>query len=155
MRSLSAAALVSAHMQETGEVWLVLLTISHPSIATPLRFANNTQSVMSRGELFVAFPFEVELPSSEQDTIGEARLRIDNVDRMIVDTIRTILSPPDLKFEIVLASQPDVVEVFYDGLVLRNTTYDALIVSGGMKFEDIMSEPVSLQMTPSRFPSMS
>lgn len=151
MRALSPLALESAFAAQTEEVWLILLTIQHATLANPLRFVNDYQSLVSRGNVFLAFPFEVEFPEQDPDSPGEARLTIDNVDRQIVNTIRAISSPPDITLEVVLASQPDTVEAEFSGLILRNVTYDALKVSGVMRFEDIMTEPVSLQMTPSRF----
>lgn len=154
MRTLSPAALESAFSQETDEVWLVLLTITHPSLAAPIRFVNDFQSLVSRGNVFLAFPFEVEFPEQDADSPGEARLTIDNIDRSIVNTIRAISSPPDITMEVVLASQPDTVEAVFSGLTLRNVNYDALKVSGVLRFEDIMTEPVSVQMTPARFPAM-
>ncbi|CAB5220427.1 Domain of unknown function DUF1833 [uncultured Caudovirales phage] len=154
MRSLSSRALSSAFAAQTDEVWLVLLTITHATLSTPLRFVNDYQSLTSRGNVYLAFPFEVEFPEQDPDSAGEARLTIDNIDRQIVNTIRAISSPPEVKLEIILASQPDTVEAEFSGLVLRNVAYDALKVSGTLRFEDIMTEPVSLQMTPARFPGM-
>lgn len=154
MRTLSQRALESAFAAQTDEVWLMLVTIEHPSIAEPLRFVNNYESVTSRGEVYVAFPFEVELPGEDAENPGEARLRIDNVDRQIVDTIRTITSPPSVTFEVVLASQPNTVEASFSGLTLRQVEYDALVVTGTLRFEDIVTEPLSVQMTPARFPGM-
>jgi hypothetical protein len=138
----------------TDEVWLLLVTIQHPTLATPLRFVNNLQSVTSRGNLFVAFPFEIELPGQDPESMGEARIKLDNIDRSIVSTLRGMTEPPTVTFEIILASQPDTVEASFEGLTLRNSTHDALTVSGILRFEDIVSEPVSVQMTPGRFPAM-
>lgn len=154
MRALSQRALDSAFSQETDEVWLMLLTVAHPALPESLRFVNNYESVVSRGNLFIAFPFEVELPEQDADSAGEARLKIDNIDRQIVDVVRTITSPPSITFEVVLASQPDTVEAIFEGLTLRNVDYDALSVKGTLKFEDIVTEPISVGMTPQRFPGM-
>jgi hypothetical protein len=155
VRTLSPAALASAFAESTGEVWLLLCTIEHPDIeGDALRFVNNMESVTSRGELYIAFPFTVELPGEDAENLGEARLRIDNIDRMIVEVIRTISSPPTVTLEVVLASSPDAVEASFEGMTLRAVSYDAQAVSGVLKFEDIAGEPMSLQMTPQRFPGM-
>lgn len=140
MRTLSTNALSSAFAQQTDEVWLVLLTIDHPSLTTPLRFVNNMESVTSRGDLFIAFPFEIEFPEQDPDSAGEARITIDNIDRQIVTTIREITSPPSVTLEVVLASTPSTVEASFTGMVLRDVKYDAVKVSGTLRFEDIMSE---------------
>lgn len=154
MRALSPAALQSAFAQETEEVWLVLLTMTHASLPDSLRFVSNFASVTSRGQVYIAFPFEIEFPDQDADNSGEARVTIDNVDRQIVQTIRDISSPPEVTLEVVMASSPDVVEAQFTGMVLRNVEYDAARVRGTLRFEDIMTEPVSVQMTPARFPGL-
>lgn len=154
MRTLSTEALRSAHAENTDEVWLVLLTITHADLDEPLRFVNNMESVTSRGRVYVAFPFEIVLPTEDPEEIGEAQLTIDNIDRRIVTTVRDLSSPPRVTLEIVLASSPGTVEASFSGLVLRDVDYDATRVTGTLRYEDIMTEPVSVEMTPSRFPAM-
>lgn len=154
MRTLSSRALDSAFSAQTDDVWLTLLTIEHESLSEPLRFVNNFASLTSRGNVYVAFPFELEFPEQDAESPGEARITIDNIDRQIVNTIRGISSPPDLTLEVVLAATPDTVEASFSGMTLRNVQYDALKVSGTLRFEDIVTEPVSVQMTPARFPGM-
>ena len=154
MRTLSNRALASAFSQQTDDVWLVLLTITHPSLTTPLRFVNNYESVTSGGDLYIAFPFEIEFPGQDPDSAGEARITIDNIDRQIVTTIRSISSPPEVTLEVILAATPNTIEASFSGMVLRDVTYDVQKVTGTLRFEDIMSEPLSVQMTPQRFPGM-
>lgn len=152
-RTLSAAALASMHAQETGEVWLVLLTITNPGITT-IRVVNNTENIVSRGNTFIGFPFEIELPGQDPDSPSSARLRIDNVDKQIVEAVRSISTPPLVTIEVVLASQPDTVEIAYSNLTMRSVEYDVDSVRGELTFESIFSEPVTLTMTPNRFPGL-
>lgn len=153
-RTLSNAALASMNAQASSDVWLVLLTLSHATLATPIRLANNNEDVVSRGNTFIAFPFEVELPGEDPDQPPKAMLRIDNVDRRVVQTIRSIVAPPTVTLEVILASAPDNVEVSFTNMTLRNAQYDASTVSGELTFDAIYTEPVSLTMTPNRFPGM-
>lgn len=132
----------------------MLLTISHSSLATPLRFVNNNENIVSRGNTYTAFPFEIDLPNDDPDQPPKAQLRIDNVDRSIVQTIRTITSPPTVTIEVILASAPNTVEVSFTNLTLRNVSYDESEVTGELVFDAIYTEPVSVTMTPSRFPGM-
>ena len=53
-----------------------------------------------------------------------------------------------------LASSPNTVEVGYYGMTMRAATFDSLYVSSELTFEQIFTEPVSLAMTPERFPGM-
>ena len=152
-RSLSAPAIASQNAQQTNEVWLVLLTITHPDITT-LRFVNNTDNVVSNSQTFTAFPFEVVLPTQDADNIPRASLRIDNVDRSIVAALRTLTSPPTVQFDVILASSPNTIEATFPGMKLMSATYTAATVEGELGPELLYTEPVSLSMTPSRFPGM-
>jgi len=46
------------------------------------------------------------------------------------------------------------VEVSFTNMTLRNAQYDTSTVSGELTFDSIYTEPVTLTMTPSRFPGM-
>lgn len=138
----------------TGEVWMPLLTITHPSLQQPLYLANNNENIVSRGATFLGCPFQVNLPKEDGDQPGTATVSIDNVDRRIVDAVRTlpIGQPLSINIEIILASSPDYVEVTFPSLVMRNVTYDAEKVTGTLSWEDILTEPAALTITPARFP---
>jgi hypothetical protein len=153
-RALSSRAIASGNAQQTSEVWLVLLTISHPDLLEPVRVVNNNENITSRGNEFIAFPFEIDLPGEDPDMPSKARLRIDNLDRRIVNIIRSITSPPSISLEVILASYPDVVEIGFEGLVMREVEYDAQAVTGDLVYESIFTEPITSTMTPSRFPGL-
>lgn len=152
--NISQRALGASFAQETGEVFLILLQIDHASLSQPIRVVNNNENLTSAGALYVAFPFEIELPGEDGDRPANARLRIDNVDRTIVNTLRAINSPPTVTVRVVLAATPDTIELEMAGLTLRNATYDAATVTGDLAFEQIMVEPVATMMTPAKFPGL-
>jgi hypothetical protein len=157
-RSFSALAIASQNADHTDEVWLMLMRIKHVDI-TPdglLRCVNDVADLTggSDNELYTAFPFQVALPGEEMDQPAVARIRIDNVDRRIIEAVRALPSKALVDFEIVLASQPTTVEIGLNNLTLRAIDFDKMEVTGTVTFEEIFSEPVSLDMTPSRFPGM-
>lgn len=154
MRTLSPVAIDAANRPQTGEIFLVLLTIRHPTLNDDIRVVNNNEDIVSNGRAYIAYPFEIELPGEDAEQPPMARLRIDNVDRLLVATIREILTPPTAKIQVVLASQPNTVEIEFDGLTLRNVVYDASTISADLAFEQIMVEPVATMMTPSKFPGL-
>jgi len=154
MRSLSTSARASAFAQQTDQAWLVLLIVDHPDFADPLRFVNSIDPVVSNGEDFVPFPFEIEWPNDDPERAPEARLRIDNITRDIVIAVRDLQSPPTARFQVVLSDAPDVVEMDVTGYTLRNAEWDASTVTFTLKAEDLVTEPISLVMTPARFPAL-
>lgn len=140
--------------QETGEVWLVLLTITHTDLPAPLRFVNNNEDITSNGNVYTAFPFEIFLPDQDPDQPPRASLRIDNVDRQIVAALRTLTSAPTIQFDIILASAPNTIEATFPGMKLVGASYTAATIEGEIAPESLFTEPMTYTMTPSRFPGL-
>lgn len=128
----------AAFASETSEAVISLLTISHGTLETPLRFVRNGINVESRGDIYLAYPFDIDLPAQDSERPPKTTLRIDNVDRQIVETLRTIVGPPTVVLEVVLASDPDVVEVGPFQFTLRNASYDMLTVEGELAFNEVL-----------------
>ncbi len=153
-RNLSPAAIASGNDESTGEVWLVLLTISHPSISPPIRVVNNVEDIESRGNTFVGLPFQVELPGEDSDNAVLSTIRVDNVDRQIVGAIRSLSSPPTCDVEVILASSANTVEIGFYDMTMRTANYDSLYIDAQLTFESIFTEPISCDQTPARFPAL-
>ena len=154
MRTISPAATQAGHAEQTDKVWIVLLEIAAVGLTTPIRVANDNQDVIHQGWTFIGYPFEVELPPESQDRPMIARIRIDNTERLIVDQVRTIAEPHSVTLRVVLADQPDAIELEYASMRLHNVTWDPGEISGDLVYEDILSEPVCEQMPPARFPGV-
>lgn len=146
MRELSLKAMQALYAQETGEVLVSLITITHPQLASPLRLCNdykpgNTPTI-SRNMSFLYFPFDATFPLDRSDQPPQAKITADVVDRSVITALRAIpvTTPAMLKLELVLASQPDIVEVSFN-FTVRNVQYDALTVTATLGYELFLSEP--------------
>jgi hypothetical protein len=140
---------------ETSQAFLLLLTIDHTDIDPPIRVVNNTEDVTSRGDEFIAYPFELQLPDNVAEAPPRAKLVIDNVSREIAQSIRLITSAPTVLIELIRASVPNTVEVSFPLFALRDIKWDMLTVSGELVLEDLMSEPFPAdQFTPAYFPGL-
>lgn len=135
-RALSVTGYESLFEEETDEAWLILLTIDHEDFEEPIRVVANTENVVSNGNLFVAYPFELTLPTSSGETLATTKVRVSNVDRTIVQTIRSTESAPSALIQICLASDPDVIEADFEGLQMAKTEYDALTVEGEFSYQN-------------------
>ena len=140
MRSLSLATRQALMAQETGEVFLFLVALSHPSMIT-MRFVNNQVDIVSAGETYMAFPFDLTIPDDSADELPRVQLAIDNVDRRIVEAVRTIFSPATLTLKVIRAAEPDVAVAGPYVCALRNVGYNAMTVTGDLwPFEDVNNE---------------
>jgi len=154
-RDISLTARQALHAAETDEVFIVLLTIDHADLSAPIRVSSDAVDTVSRGDTFVAFPFELTLPEDSDDRPPRARLRIDNVDRRIVLAIRSIGSTPSVKIEIVRGADPDTVEAVFPDFCLRDLRYDALTVEGTLTLEAFIAEPYPARIfSPAEFPGL-
>ncbi|WP_025324508.1 DUF1833 family protein [Deferrisoma camini] len=155
MRTLSAAATRAITAQETGEAFLLLLTIDHPDLTQPIRVARNGEDVVSRGNTYTAYPFEIEIPEERGDRPPRVRLVLDNVDRQITEAIRPLTSSPTVTLEVVLASSPDTVEAGPYDFTIRNITYDAQVITAELAYEDVLNLRFPAdRFTPNLFPGL-
>ena len=130
-RSLSAAAWASITARTTGEVWLLLLTIT-PGEDAPIRMVNSSADIQSRGNTFIAFPFDLDLPTDEEGQISSARIVLDNVSRQLIDEIRNLPSPLVALVELILESAPDVVEASFPDFTLKSLSYNMITIQGDL-----------------------
>lgn len=153
---MTTQAFISAvYRQETDEAFILLLTIDHPNLATAVRVCLNSQNITSRGNEYVAYPFEIDLPSDDPEQPSRVTLTIDNVDRSIVTAIRQLEGPPTVDLEVIMASTPDTVEAGPFSFTLRNANYDILSVEGELAFEDLLNEPFPAEsFTPATHPGL-
>lgn len=136
----------------SSDLPLVLLTIAHADLVTPIRVANNKVAVTSNGEIYIGFPFEIILPDTSEDSPPRSKLRINNVSREIGQAIRSISTPPSVTIQVVRQDSLDVVEAEFVGMSLTNVSYDALTVDADLMFEDLGREPFpSMKFNPSYF----
>jgi hypothetical protein len=140
-RNVSATARQAVYEAETGEAFLILLTLEHVDLSAPIRVSSDGVDTVSNGNTFTAFPFRLCLPEDSDERPPRAKLQIDNVDRQIVLAVRSVTGPISVKMEIVLASDPDTVEASFPDFELRDVSYDALVVEGELSLESFLREP--------------
>jgi len=143
MRVLSADGLKALLSQETGEIFLSLLTIDDDSFDNPLFFVNDNTDLDYNGDTYLGYPFKVELPGEEEETSPMTKLSIDVVDQQITNIIRNLSKSPDVTLEIVRKSiDPDTLdyivasEITIGGFKIKSVTYDRLTMTAQLGYED-------------------
>ena len=139
-RELGADALASMFAPSTSKVWLHLITIDHDDMPTPLRVVDNTEDVVSRGNTYVACPFDVSFPKDDGIKLPSVRIRLGNVDQSFTEALRSVSDPPTVTMEIILTSAPDVVEAGPLRFVLKSIAADIVAIDGQLGYEEILQE---------------
>lgn len=151
---VSSSAQAQAVAQHATDPFLVLLTLTHATLATPIYVARNRQDVVSRGNTYLAYPFQISLPT-DNDGAPQAKITVANVSRRIGQALERCVYPPDCTIELVLASTPDTVERSWSGFSFTQATWDAFRVTATLEVLGYWDEPwPGVFMTPQDFPGM-
>ena len=154
-RNVSAELKAAIYAPETNEEFIVLLTLSHTDLSVPIRVNSSGAEIISRSNTFLAFPFSITLPDDVDGQPPRAKLTIDNIDRIIVQTIRTISSAPSVLVEIVRESAPDTVEASFPDFKMTGVSYNQNTVEGELTVEEFMGEPYPARVfSPADFPAL-
>lgn len=137
MRTVSAPALRAMLAQETAEVFLICLTISHPTFAAPYLLVNDYNPLVRASGTFQPYAFDASLPNEQDDQLPQPVITIDNIDNEVLKAVRTCPLPrPTLKMELVLASSPDTVEAGPFEFSVLSAPYNDATIQAAVGFED-------------------
>ena len=149
---ITSAAKAALFAGQTDKVFLTLLTLTHPSPPLTLRFVNDNKDITSNGDLFIAFPFQIILPSSVANELDVARLLIDNIDRGITTSIRNLSTPATIKLEVVLSDDPNNIQLGPLNFTWRIAEWNATAIQGDLRYEELLTEPYpGDRVTPATF----
>ena len=148
-RDQLSATFVSAILaQQTGVVVLNLIDIDHEDLDTPIRIVNNTEDVLSGGNLYTAVGFDVVPPDNREGTPRGARLRIDNTSQWFTPTLRSLQGQFEVTIKVAIpsdeaASPPvfDSVEIEYMPMQLVGIQADDSTVEGTLSYENLNNQP--------------
>lgn len=134
-RELSDNAKAQLNAQESDDAFVVLLELNHDSFdGETIRLSSDptttlldgTYGTVSNGNDYTFFPFEITLPAQDDTFLGRTVLKIDNVTRDLILEVLQINGDPILvTLKIVLASDPDSVEMEYPSLRMTNIAANA------------------------------
>ena len=164
-RDLSSGFLAAIFAQETDEVPICLLTITHQDLSSPIYLCSNpTERISddpliyatnSRGNQYLFLPFDFTMPDDRYDSAPTVNLVIDNIDRTLIGLLRSISSPASITVEIILASSPDQVEISLPGLQLGNAKMEEHSVTIDLIADPLVNEPFpGGSFTPGAFPGL-
>ena len=136
MRQVSPQAFRAMFAQQTGEVFLLCLTLSHSSWPTDIRLVYNSKPITRAAGVFLPYAFQINLPNEEDEKVPEVTLVIDNASNEIVQSIARIEGRIKATLEVVLDSSPDVVEAGPMEFYILDTQFDSIQISSTLGYED-------------------
>lgn len=150
----SPAAIEAAQGSTTDVVWHFLVTLTTPG-NPPLRLTDNNEPVVSRGNTYEPFYMEITLPIQNADELPTVEIHFLHLSSEIIEEVRAFRQPPGITIELVTSITPDIVERTVDFAVLRNVTYDSMIISGRLDLQNVLTSSIpSESYSPQRFPGL-
>jgi hypothetical protein len=164
-RTLSLNLREAMFGQESSEVIILLLTITHADLAEPIYLSTDATErysdapllyrTMSRGTAFLYAGISVTLPDEQDKTPPACKLTIQNVSRDLIPLARSVDTPPQVVIEAVLASAPDLVEMTWPVLDMSNLVADASTLQFDLTMDALVTEPFPADtFSPSQFPGL-
>jgi hypothetical protein len=155
MRTLTPELLAELYGQESGTPFLMLMTLSHASFAGDIYLVNNTVNVTSRGTTFEAFPLLISLPADDGETQREVQLELDNTSLELIEELRMVSTPIDVKMEMILSSRPNEVQISLEDLKIKNINYNKNRITAKLYLDDFLNTAFGVEKyTPSKFPGL-
>jgi hypothetical protein len=152
--SLTPQVLAQLFNQESNDPFLTLVTLSHAEFST-IRLVNNTEDIVSNGNTFIAFPMRIVLPADDGEKAREITIEFDNVGLDLIDAIREVTSPIDVKLEMILASLPDDVQYSFEELKIQNLSYSKTRIAARLFLDSFLNtEITSERYTPTNYPGL-
>ena len=152
MNNLSPELLAQLFAQESNDPFLMLVTLNHSSMPSPLYFCTNSVNVISRGITFIPFPMSIVLAPDDGESNREVQMTFDNVSREIIDELRSVTDPISVTIEMVLASNPDYVQIVLEDLKIKNISYDRQRISAKLYLDTFLNVGMTSEdYTPQNF----
>jgi len=124
--------------ESSGEAYIALATLIVDD-GEPVYLAENNEDIISRGNIYRAAYFNLRAPKRNGDELPAANITLSNVDRSLVEAIRTSEKIEIIR-ELVAESRPDVVEDGPYNFTLNEVQYDEAVINGTLGFENILDE---------------
>lgn len=165
MRIISLNFRTNMFAQEAGEVAVALLTITHPSLADPIRLSTDATErfstdplaygTTSRGNEYLFVGAQVAMPDEQDKAPPTSKLVLFDVQGLLTPLARSVTSPPSIAIEIVLASAPDTVEISVPAMDMVNLTYVAGQLTFDLAIDALALEPFPAgNFDPASFPAL-
>lgn len=137
VRDISLDGMREMFAEESDHVLMVLLEVSHTSITTQY-FVSNNENVAYGGNEYTAAAFETTFATDDGETIYGASLKISNISRALVESVRSVSSPPSVVINLIrMAPNGDIaVEVGPLNFSILGVSIDVDVIEAALGYEE-------------------
>ena len=164
MRTFSQALMEALTSRESGEIPVLLFTVTHNSLPAPIRISTDNadafvvdgetvRGTISNGQQFLYLPMSPTLPKDVPDQPSSMQVVFDNIGQTMVEMFRTITSPANVTVQLVRAAAPDAIEAEIKFFQLTGSEIDQFTIVASLSVENIWQAPAStIRRRPANYP---
>lgn len=135
---------------------LELIEITHPDLAVPARFVNDTQNITCQGNLFYATAFRLTRPDDVDQQTPQAKLSVDNIGRELTQWLEVSNGGKGARCRVMAVLRSEANTLQFDmTLDLTGISIDNMEVSGALGFQNTLMQPaVTVRYDPLTSPGL-
>ncbi len=152
MRDLSTKLKKEIFSEVSADPFLLLIRLNHESWEDKIYIVNNNEPIISQGKEYIPFPVNVKLPPDDENSERSIEITFDNVGLDYIAKFRSVSTPIKAEMEMILASEPDEVQVDIGQMVVMDINYNQSTIQARLLMDDFLnSELYSERYTPINF----
>lgn len=153
-RNFSPAAKQNVYATSADEPLLELIEITHPQLAVPARFVNDTVAIHVEGHEFFACRFDLSLPDDQDERVPSAKLEVDNIGRELTEWLEVSQGGAGARCRLILLLRSNPSNLEFDMTMdLTGLSITNFRVSGELGFKNtLMQSAVAVRFDPTTSP---
>lgn len=117
----------------------VLIKIYHDDLDEPMYLTDNNEDLTYGGITYKHAYFKITLPEVTKDSMGNARIEIGCVDQQLIRAIRTLTTPPNIKFVATYLEDGIYSELAGYDMILSNVTWNAKTLTADLTLDLVLN----------------
>jgi len=117
----------------------VLIKIYHEDLGTPLYLTDNNEDLTYDGITYKKAYFKINLPEVTKDSMGNASIEMGCVDQQIIELVRSLTTPPNIKFVATYLEDGVYSELAGYDMIMSNVKWDAKKLTADLTLDLVLN----------------
>lgn len=117
----------------------ILLKIYHEDMEEPLYLTDNNEDLEYKDVIYKHAYFKITLPEVTKDSMGNASISIGCVDQQLIRIIRSLRTPPNIKFVATYLEDGVFSDLAGYDMILSNVKWDAKTMTADLTLDLVLN----------------
>lgn len=117
----------------------VLIKVYHDDMAEPLYLTDNNEDLTYDGNTYKSAFFRINLPEVTKDSMGNASIEMGCVDQQLIQIIRSLTTPPNIKFVATYLEEGVFSEFAGYDMIMSNVKWDAKKLTADLTLDLVLN----------------